>query len=431
MIKFIFISIIFIFFNNCSLNENSKIWQNKENKFETGKNIINVFKEDIKEEVFNENLKLDLSKIKLTHKIIKNQNNFSSQIYTGNLKKIGKFKFSKFDEVKILNLKPIFLKDGIIFFDKKGSIIKYNQDQKIIWKKNYYSKGEKKLNPKPNFLIDDQNLLITDNIAKYYSVSLINGELKWLKSNTYPFNSEIKKFKNKIFAVDYKNTLRCYYIDTGTECWNLKTDDSFTISNAHYSLIIVNNNVIFSNSLGDITAVDINTGLILWQLPTQSRSIINETFNFKISKLVSDGRSIFFSNNKNEFYSIDAKTGGINWINKVNSNIKPILIGDVIFSVSNRGYLYVLDKNKGNIIRITDLFKNYKVKKRKNIIPLGFVIGNKNLYLTNSDGIMLVVELELGNVVKIEKVSSSIISKPFIFNNNLYILKNGSILKYN
>ena len=84
--------------------------------------------------------------------------------------------------------------------------------------------------------------------------------------------------------------------------------------------------VIFSNSIGDITAVDIETGLITWQLPTQSSNIINETYNFKTSKLVSDGKSIFFSNNKNEFYSIDIKTGVTNWINEINSNLTPILL---------------------------------------------------------------------------------------------------------
>ena len=30
--------------------------------------------------------------------------------------------------------------------------------------------------------------------------------------------------------------------------------------------------------------------------------MINESYNFKVSKLVSDGKSIYFSNNKDEFY---------------------------------------------------------------------------------------------------------------------------------
>ena len=59
-------------------------------------------------------------------------------------------------------------------------------------------------------------------------------------------------------------------------------EDSFTMSDTKNSLIIIGDLVVFSNSIGDITAVDIESGLITWQLPTQSSNIINESYNFKI-----------------------------------------------------------------------------------------------------------------------------------------------------
>ena len=432
MNRIIILIIALIFLNQCSFNENSRIWKDKDNKLEDQKNIKKVFLEDKKITTeFNQELKLDLSVIKSNNKVTDNKNNHGSQNYEGLIDKISSYKFSKFEDTNQLNFKPIFLDDGLIFFDKKGSIIRYNDKSKVLWKKNHYSKSEKKLRPKLDFVQDGENILVADSIAKYYSVNINSGELNWSKNNIYPFNSDIKKYKNKIFAIDYKNTLRCYNVSDGNECWNLKTEDSFTISNSKFSLIIIDNKVIFSNSIGDITAVDIETGVIIWQLPTQSSSIINETYNFKISKLVSDGNSIVFSNNKNEFHSIDVKTGTINWINEINSNITPIITGNLIFTVSNEGYLIVVEKNKGNIIRVTDLFNNYKLKKRKNIKPVGFVIGNTNLYLTNTDGKMIVADLSLGDVKKIEKISGDFISRPFIFNQNLFVIRNGSIIQYN
>ena len=347
------------------------------------------------------------------------------------LKKIGTYKFGKFEEINQLNFKPVFLDNGLIFFDKKGSIIRYNNNQKVLWKKNHYSKAEKKQKPKLNFVLDAENLLVTDSIAKYYSININSGELNWSKNNTYPFNSDIKKYKNKIFVIDYKNTLRCYEIKNGNECWNLKTEDSFTISNSKLSLILADDLVVFSNSIGDITAVDIETGLIIWQLPTQSSSIINETYNFKISKLVSDGSSIYFSNNRNEFYSVDFKNGIINWKNEISSSITPVITGNLIFTVSEDGYLLVIEKNKGNIIRVTDLLKNYKLKKREDIKPVGFAIDDMTLYLTNSDGKMILADLSIGNIKTIEKVSGDFVSRPFIFNQNLFVIRNGSIVQYN
>ena len=432
MNKLIIILIAFIFLNNCSFNEDSKIWKNKDQDLSQDQNIKQIFADEkttVKE--FNKVLKLDLSNLKTNNKINDNKNNLSSQTYGGNLNKIGNYKFSKFEEINTINFEPLFLSDGIIFFDKKGSIIRYDNNKKVLWKQNHYSKSEKKLSPKLNFILKNNSIIATDSIAKYYSISLETGNLNWSKNNTYPFNSNIKNFKNKIFVVDYKNTLRCYNVKDGSECWNLQTEDSFTISNSKYSLLIIDEMVVFSNSVGDITSVDIETGLIIWQLPTQSSNIINETYNFKISKLVSDGNSIFFSNNKNEIYSVDAKTGIVNWINNLNSNIKPVIVGNLIFTVSDEGYLYVIEKNKGNIIRVTDLLSNYKPRQRKNIQPIGFVIGDKNLYLTNSDGKIIVADLSDGKITKIEKVSGGLVSEPFIFDNNLFVVRNGSIVQYN
>ena len=343
MSRLIILILSIFLLNHCSFNDESRIWNDKEKEVKNQSNLKKIFlvEEKITTE-FNQNLKLNLEKIKTNNKITDNKNNYGAQNYNGLINKVGSYKFLKFEDINQLDLNPVFLNIGLIFFDKKGTIYRYNDKQKVLWKKNYYSKTEKKLNPKLNFALDGKNLLVADTIANYYSINIDSGELNWSKNNIYPFNSEIKKDKNKIFVIDYKNTLRCYYITDGSECWNLQTENSFTISSTKFSLIIVGDVVVFSNSIGDVTAVDIETGLIVWQLPTQSSNIKSETYNFKISKLVSDGNSIFFSNNKNEFYSLDVKTGTINWMNEINSNLTPIISGNLVFTVSNDCYLHVI-----------------------------------------------------------------------------------------
>ena len=73
MNKLIFTFIVLFFLNNCSFNENSRIWKDKENKLETDKKITKVFaEENISVSEFNRDLKLDLSSIKIDILIIKN-----------------------------------------------------------------------------------------------------------------------------------------------------------------------------------------------------------------------------------------------------------------------------------------------------------------------------------------------------------------------
>ena len=144
MNKLIFTFIALFFLNNCSFNENSRIWKDKENKLETDKKITKGFaEENVSVSEFNRDLKLDLSSIKTNNKKNENQNNLGLQNYKGELAKIGNFKFSKSEEINQLDFEPIFLNNGIIFFDKKGTIIRYDNNQKVIWKKTIIQKLKK------------------------------------------------------------------------------------------------------------------------------------------------------------------------------------------------------------------------------------------------------------------------------------------------
>ena len=224
--------------------------------------------------------------------------------------------------------------------------------------------------------------------------------------------------------------MRCYFIKDGSKCWSLETEKTLTITNSKNSLLIAGNVVYFINNLGDLTAADILSGDLMWQLPTQSSDITNITYNFKNSKIVSEGKNIFFSNNKNEFYSINLKNGSINWINDISSSLTPIVIGNFIITFSDNGYLFVIDKEQGNIIKIKDIYKMYKEKNRKKIRPTGFSISQDKIYLSNNDGKLIILDLKTGNVLKAEKIARKIMSKPFLYNNHLFMIKNGSVVQY-
>jgi outer membrane protein assembly factor BamB len=44
---------------------------------------------------------------------------------------------------------------------------------------------------------------------------------------------------------------------------------------------------------------------------------------------------------------------------------------------------------------------------------------------------MIIVDMNSGKVIEIKKISGNLVSKPFIHNQNLFVIKNGSIIQYN
>ena len=196
-------------------------------------------------------------------------------------------------------------------------------------------------------------------------------------------------------------------------------------------MVIVDEIIYFNNSIGDISAVDLNKGELVWQLPTQSSLIYESAFSLQTSDIITDENSLFFSNNNNQFFSIDIKTGSFNWENKINSNLRSTLVDNYLFSISLEGYLVIIEKNTGNIIRVTDVFKNFKPKKRNKIKPTGFIVGLNNIYLSTSTGRLIVIDIYTGEAKSTLKIDNEKISKPFVQNNDLFLVKDNAIIKIN
>ena len=375
--------LILLLVNNCSLNKKQNFWSKEKSNLEETKGVKTILKKKNKDEKeINPTLEIKLSGQKFNKNYRSNQNDIGELSYKGTLQKIQKYNFSRFDDFEYTDVQPIFNNESIIFFDSTGTVISYDQNQKILWKKNIYTKSEKKNQPKLNFANQDNVLIITDTIAKYYALDINTGDIIWAKSNIVPFNSNIKIEGDFFYVADYKNILRSISIKDGSEIWNLKTEESLKKSNTKLSIVIEKENVYFNNSIGDITAVNIKSGQLVWQLPTQSSSVSKNIFLLSNSKLVINENSILFSNNNNEFYSIDTSTGLINWKNEVNSDLRPVVIGKFIITISKKGFLYILDKKNGNIIRVNDLYKNYKIKKKIKYLLQVFLLHKvKFMYL--------------------------------------------------
>ena len=434
MSKILFLFLFFILLTNCSLNKNSKFWSETKNlKDENALNYEEIFPTDesLKKE-FNSSLKLKF-KSKLSNNTSANNylNNNRRLNFDGDLKKSSRYKFSKIKNFGKYEPELIFFEKDVIFFDNKGSILKFDEKSKMIWKKNYYSKSEKKLKPILQLANNDKYLIIADSIAKLYMINIRTGDLIWSKKNLAPFNSQIKIYEDKFFIVDLSNTLRCFSIKNGNELWNVKTENSLIRSQKKLSMVIVKDKIYFNNSIGDISAIDIKKGELLWQLPTQGNLIYESAFSLQTSDIISDGESLFFSNNKNQLFSIDIDTGSFNWENKINSNLRSSLINDYLVSISIEGYLIITDKRTGNILRVTDVFRNFRVKNRSSIKPIGFIVGVNNIYLTTSNGRILIIEIASGKTISTKKVDNEKISKPFVQNKNLFLIKNNAIIRLN
>ena len=424
--------IFFIFLIGCSIDDKSGIWS-KNKKIKSANQYKDIIFEDNKEvsQELNKNIKIYLKdKYTLNNKKNYYNNNTGIKNYDGNLKQIKKIKFSKIKNFSKFKPDILYSNNGnIYFFNSKGTIIKFSKNLEVIWEKNIYSKKEKKLNPLLNLAIEKNTLILTDNLSNYYALNILNGDLLWRKTNSAAFNSEIKIADNKIFTVDYDNILKCFSIENGNLLWEYQTENTLIKSTKKTSLVLDENKVIFLNHTGDLNTLDQN-GNLIWQTPTSKSIIYEDSFTNIYSDIVLDNNTIYFSNNKNEFFAVSLDTGSVKWRKKINSSIRPTITKDLIITISDNGFLIILDKKNGKLVRSTNIKIKFKKKKWDDLVNNGFLVGKNKIYLS-TNGKLNIIDLSDGLSKKIVDLDKKFIARPYIYEKSMYILSSNQIIKYN
>ena len=424
--------IFFIFLIGCSIDDKSGIWS-KNKKIKSANQYKDIIFEDNKElsQELNVNIKIYLKdKYTLNNKKNYYNNNTGIKNYDGNLKQIKKIKFSKIKNFSKFKPDILYSNNGnIYFFNSKGTIIKFSKNLEVIWEKNIYSKKEKKLNPLLNLAIEKNTLILTDNLSNYYALNILNGDLLWRKTNSAAFNSEIKIAENKIFTVDYDNILKCFSIENGNLLWEYQTENTLIKSTKKTSLVLDENKVIFLNHTGDLNTLDQN-GNLIWQTPTSKSIIYEDSFTNIYSDIVLDNNTIYFSNNKNEFFAVSLDTGSVKWRKKINSSIRPTITKDLIITIADNGFLIILDKKNGKLVRSTNIKTKIKNKKWDDLVNNGFLVGKNKIYLS-TNGKLNIIDLSDGLSKKIVDLDKKFIARPYIYEKSMYILSSNQIIKYN
>ena len=308
-------------------------------------NNSKILFEEIKpiQEQLNPNIQINLSKLVKDNSFVNNITNNNGNInFEPTFEKKKTFKFSRIKQFNSIDTEILFIQNNdLIYFDNKGTIFRINENFETLWKANHYSKKERKLNPILYFNYIDNKIIAADTLSNIFSLNLDNGELNWKKDSLSPFNSNIAIKNDKFVTVDFDNVIRCFSIVDGNELWNFKTENTFIKSQKKLSVIIKDDIVYSLNNLGDLTALNINDGSLVWQTPTQSNEIFLNAFSLKNSEMILNNETIYFSNNKNELFSIDIRTGIVKWKQTVNSSLKPTISENYIFNISDLSLIHI------------------------------------------------------------------------------------------
>ena len=246
MTKFLILLIFSIFLNHCSFDTRSGIWTQEKKIDEIKAQKKNTKKLFEKINLNNEELNSDL-RIKLI-------NNSESNEFK--VEKISKYKFKKIKYFDQFEPELVFYNDDVIFFDKNGSIIRFDDNSNIIWKVNYYSKREKKIKPILKITKYKDKLLITDSLAQFYLIEINSGKLIWKNDHETNFISEIKIDEDMFYALDANNTFNSFSLASGQKVWSFDSEKVLINSQKQTPIILNEDLITFVNSKSEMITLE-------------------------------------------------------------------------------------------------------------------------------------------------------------------------------
>ncbi|MFM7985519.1 MAG: PQQ-binding-like beta-propeller repeat protein, partial [Candidatus Fonsibacter sp.] len=123
------------------------------------------------------------------------------------------------------------------------------------------------------------------------------------------------------------------------------------------NISIFDDKLLFTNDVGDITAIDLNQQVIAWTRNILSQNTISNNLIFKTSNILIDKKDVFVSSNNGDLFNFNIDTGEIKWSQKLSSVQNHISTDKYIFVLTENGFIVVFNKINGTILWSLNLTK--------------------------------------------------------------------------
>jgi outer membrane protein assembly factor BamB len=314
------------------------------------------------------------------------------------------------------------------FADEKGRIYKFDLlNRKVIWELKIYDSSYNNYPKNITMFLNAEFLYVADNLGFIYSINTETGKTVWQQNYGIPFSSHLNYYKNVLYVVNQNSRLYAFDPRDGQKIWSFESLSGLIKPAKSSSISIYDNKLLFSNDVGDVTAIDLEKQVILWNRNILSQNTISNNIVFKISNILIDKKDVYVSSNSGDLLNLNVQTGEITWSSKLSSFQNHIINEKYLFALTENGFVVAFNKNNGTIAWSINL--NKIIKDLKNPVEYyGLILASNNLYLTSSNGNIFKISAIDGKYVTHKKINSELSRGPIVVDNSILILNHSSEL---
>jgi outer membrane protein assembly factor BamB len=271
---------------------------------------------------------------------------------------------------------------------------------------------------------DRGRLIVSSSFAECFSLDANTGKILWRIKLPAPSKGDgITIYDGKAYVMCSNSTLQVIDIDNGKILWSHSGASTDTFFMGSASVAIENDIVFVAYPSGEIYALLLDTGAVLWDSLFSRTSLKDNASAFshpRACPVVKDGIVYFVAANE-QTAAFDTKTGKRLWISNFGGIQTPIVCGNSIFILNSQSELVCLNRFSG------DLRWRHDISSHDKHDWYGLLLAGSNIVAISPDGRLRFVSAHNGKLTKtakIEDVGDGISINPIIADSIMYLLTN-------
>lgn len=335
---------------------------------------------------------------------------------------------------------PIVIDNRVFVLDAETKVSSFDAETgELIWRKELAPEIDERFRIREIFrgpdpaeigfgggvAFENGRLFVTSGFGFVAALDAQSGDELWRVQTDAPARTPPTAYRGRVYLSTNTNEFLALNQETGEKDWTFQSFEEAARFLSSSSPAAAGDLVVAPFSSGELVAFLADSGRSVWDmtLARQSRLTSLATLNDIAGSPVIDRGLVYVVSHGGRFSAVDIRTGRPVWEASIASLQMPWVAGDYIYLVSVDGELVCVSRNDGAIVWVTQLrrYKNEK-KKKGRITWAGPVLAGGSLLLVSSEGEIVKVAPETGEVQLTEDIDGSSVVSPVVAGERIFIL---------
>lgn len=270
---------------------------------------------------------------------------------------------------------------------------------------------------------DEGRLYVSTGFAQIVSLDARSGKVLWRQTLSGPIRGAPTARAGRVVVITVDDHTYCLAADDGQTLWTHQGTVEQASLLAGNSAAIDGNTVIVPYSSGELFALRIENGSVLWQDQVANVSKYQgvATLADITGRPIVDRGKVYVMGHADTLAALDLRSGRRLWEREIGGMQSPWIAGEYLFTLTYNNEAVALDSKTGRILWVTQLQSwGDPEKKKDRIVWSGPVLASNRLIVGSSTGILASLSPYTGDVLGQIEISAGISVPPVVANGTLY-----------